>query len=128
MHVENCVENFNMCWKCVEIAKLQPFLPIYVHNSINQSKNSPVKGWRDLSKMSEPIFNPFEIRAKMKTKVQNLTKMSIFHRKICNAPLDALMCPLQIINWHWTLIIDPSWHKYMLYPPPVQTQKLLNQP
>ena len=39
----------------------------------------------------------------MKSKVQNLTKMSICHRtinqkKIWNAPLDALMCPLQIIN------------------------------
>ena len=39
----------------------------------------------------------------MKTKVQNLTKMSICHRtinhkKIWNVPLDALICPLQIIN------------------------------
>ena len=48
-------------------------------------------------------FQPFQITAEMKTKVQNSTKMSICHttvnhRKICNAPLDALMCPLQIIN------------------------------
>ena len=39
----------------------------------------------------------------MKIKVQNLTKMSICHRtinlkKISNVPLDALICPLQIIN------------------------------
>ena len=39
----------------------------------------------------------------MKTKVQNWTKMSICHRtvnhkKIWNVPLDALICPLQIIN------------------------------
>ena len=39
----------------------------------------------------------------MKTKVQNWTNMSIFHRtvshkKIWNAPLDALMFPLQIMN------------------------------
>ena len=39
----------------------------------------------------------------MKTKVQNSTKMAICHttvnhRKICNAPLDYLMCPLQMIN------------------------------
>ena len=39
----------------------------------------------------------------MKTKVQNSTKMSICHRtvnykKIWNVPLDALICPLQIIN------------------------------
>ena len=35
--------------------------------------------------------------------MQNSNKISIchttvYHRKICNAPLDALMCPLQIIN------------------------------
>ena len=46
---------------------------------------------------------PFQIRVEMKTKVQNWTKMSIFHRtvnhkKIWNVPLDALICPLQIIN------------------------------
>ena len=39
----------------------------------------------------------------MKSKVQNLTKMSICHRtinnkKFFNVPSDALMCPLQIIN------------------------------
>ena len=39
----------------------------------------------------------------MKTKVQNWTKVSICHRtvnhkKIWNVPLDALICPLQIIN------------------------------
>ena len=39
----------------------------------------------------------------MKTKVQNSTKMSICHRtvkhkKISNVPLDALMCPLPIMN------------------------------
>ena len=39
----------------------------------------------------------------MKTKVQNWTKMSICHRtvnhkKIWNVPLDALICPLQIIH------------------------------
>ena len=39
----------------------------------------------------------------MKTKVQNWTKMSISHRTvnhkiIWNVPLDALICPLQIIN------------------------------
>ena len=39
----------------------------------------------------------------MKTKVQNSTKMSICYRtvnfkKIWNVPLDALICPLQIIN------------------------------
>ena len=46
---------------------------------------------------------PFQIRLEMKTKVQNWTKMSICHRtvnykKIWNVPLDALICPLQIIN------------------------------
>ena len=46
---------------------------------------------------------PFQIRFEMKTKVQNWSKMSICHRtinhkKISNVPLDALICPLQIIN------------------------------
>ena len=48
-------------------------------------------------------LRPFQIRLEMKTKVQNWTKMSICHRtvnhkKIWNVPLDALICPLQIIN------------------------------
>ena len=45
----------------------------------------------------------FEIVAKMKTKCKIWLKCQFLHRttncrKICNAPLDALMCPLQIIN------------------------------
>ena len=48
-------------------------------------------------------LQPFQIWVEMKTKVQNWTKMSICHRtvshkKIWNVPLDALICPLQIIN------------------------------
>ena len=48
-------------------------------------------------------LRPFQIWLEMKTKVQNWTKMSICHRtvnhkKIWNVPLDALICPLQIIN------------------------------
>ena len=48
-------------------------------------------------------LRPFQIWHEMKTKVQNWTKMSICHRtvnhkKIWNVPLDALICPLQIIN------------------------------
>ena len=48
-------------------------------------------------------LQPFQIRLEMKIKVQNWTKMSIYHRtinhkKIWNVPLDALICPLQIIN------------------------------
>ena len=48
-------------------------------------------------------LQPFQIRLEMKTKVQNLTKMSICHRtvnhkNIWNVPLHALICPLQIIN------------------------------
>ena len=78
-------------------------------------------------------LQPFQIRLEMKIKVQNWTKMSIYHRtvnqkKIWNVPLDALICPLQIINWYWTPIIDPSWSKRMLYPPPIQCRKLLNRP
>ena len=30
-----------------------------------------------------------------------------------------IMCPLQIINWHWTPIIDPSWGKWDVYLPPI---------
>ena len=48
-------------------------------------------------------LQPFQIWLEMKTKVQNWIKMSICHRtishkKIWNVPLDALICPLQIIN------------------------------
>ena len=48
-------------------------------------------------------LQPFQIWVEMNTKVQNWTKMSIYHRivshkKIWNVPLDALICPLQIIN------------------------------
>ena len=51
-------------------------------------------------------LRPFQIQLEMKTKVQNWTKMSICHitinhKKIWNILLDALICPLQIINWHW---------------------------
>ena len=46
---------------------------------------------------------PFEIVVKMKTKCKIWLKCQFSHRttncrKICNAPLDALKCPLQIIN------------------------------
>ena len=76
---------------------------------------------------------PFEIAAKMKTMCKIWLKCQFSHktvncRKICNAPLDALMWPLQIINWQWTLIIDPSWWKCKLYPPIIQCPKLLNLP
>ena len=48
-------------------------------------------------------LQPFEIWLEMKTKVQNSTKMWIYHRtvnlkKMWNGPLDALICPLQVIN------------------------------
>ena len=76
---------------------------------------------------------PFEIAAEIKTKCKIWLKCQFSHRtinhiKICNVPLDALMCPLQIINWHWTPIIDHSWCKCTLYPPPIQCRKLLNWP
>ena len=32
------------------------------------------------------------------------------HQCIWNAPLDGLMCPKQIINWHWTPIISSTLH------------------
>ena len=37
--------------------------------------------------------------------------------EVCNASLDALMFPVQIIKRPWTSIIDPSWCKCMLYSP-----------
>ena len=42
----------------------------------------------------------------------------------CNAPLDGLMCPLQIINWDWIHIIDHFWCKFTLYPPSILCHKL----
>ena len=51
-----------------------------------------------------------------------ICQRTVKQKKIWNVPLDALMCPLQIINWHWTPIIDHSWFNWMLYPPPIQCQ------
>ena len=81
--------------------------PIFVLDSIR-----PYLDWRP-----ERIFDllthlqPFHIRLETKTKEQNWTKMSICHRtvnhkRIWNVPLDALICPLQIIIWHWTLSLN----------------------
>ena len=57
-----------------------------------------------------------------------ICQRTVKQKKISNVPLDALTCPLPIINWHWTPIIDPSWCKCMLYPPPIQCWKLLDRP
>ena len=95
--------------------------------------------WTIFRLSPEKIFDlltdlqPIEIPAKLKTKCKIWLKCQFLHttinrRKILNAPLDALMCPLQIINWQWTLITDPSWCKHMLYPPPIQCRKLLDRP
>ena len=66
---------------------------------------------------------PFEITAEMKTKCKIWLKCQFLHRTINhNAPLDVLICPLQIINWHH------SWCKHTLYPPPIQCPKLLDRP
>ena len=66
---------------------------------------------------------PFEIAAKMKTnckiglKCQFLHR-TVNHRKICNASLDALICPLQIINWQWTLIMTlHGVNAHFIHPP-----------
>ena len=89
--------------------------------------------------ISDSIFDllthlwPFQIWPEMKTKKCKIwLKCKFSHRtvnckKIWNTPLDALLCPLQIINWHWASIIDPSWCKCMLYPPTIQCKKLLDQ-
>ena len=67
---------------------------------------------------SWPIYNPFKLQPKwiQKSKIwlwHQFYYRAINCRKICNVPLalDALMCPLRFINWHWTYIIDPSWCK-----------------
>ena len=69
---------------------------------------------------SWPIYNPFKSQPKWRQKCKiwlwcQFYHRTVNHRKISNAPLDAPMCPLQTINWHWTSIIDPSWCKCMLY-------------
>ena len=51
---------------------------------------------------SWPIYNPFKLQLKLKQckiwlKCQ-FSHRAVNHRKTCNAPIDALMCPLQIIN------------------------------
>ena len=48
-------------------------------------------------------FLTFAITAEMKTKCKiwpkcQFSHRTVNHKKICNVPLDALMCPLQIIN------------------------------
>ena len=78
-------------------------------------------------------FMTLSNHSEMKSKVQIWLWHQFYHRtvncrKICSAPLDALMCSLQIINWLWTSIINPSWCKYTLYAPPIQCQKLLDRP
>ena len=69
-----------------------------------------------------PIYDPFKSQLKWRLKCKiwiwcYFYHRTVNHRKICNAPLDASMCSLQIINWHWTSIINPSWSQCMLYPP-----------
>ena len=71
---------------------------------------------------SWPIYNPFKLQPKWREKCKIWLWHQFYHRtincrKICNTPIDALMCPLQIINWLWTSITNPSWCKQMLYPP-----------
>ena len=105
------------------------FFPVFALDPIRPYLDWALRGFFDLLTHLRPI----EIAAEMKTKCKiwlkcQFSHTTINHRKILNAPLDALMCPLQIINWHWTLIVDPSWCKRMLYPPPIQCRKLLDQP
>ena len=63
----------------------------------------PIRPYLDWALRALTHLWPFQLRLEMKTKVQNWNKMSICHRtinhkKIWNVPLDALICPLQIIN------------------------------
>ena len=79
---------------------------------------------------SWPIYYPFKSQPKLRQKCKIWHWCQFYHkivnrRKICNVQVDAPMCPLQIINWHWTSIIDRSWCKCTLYPPPIQCQNYL---
>ena len=80
-----------------------------------------------------PIYDPFKSQMKWRQMYKfwlwhQFYHRTIIHRKICNAPFDAPMCPLQIIIWHWTSITDPSWlHcKHMLYPSTIPQRKSKN--
>ena len=73
----------------------------------------------------QPIYNPFKFYVKWRLKCKiwlnvNLSKIC-WAEKICNVPLHVVMCPLQIINWHWTGI-NPSWFNWMLCLLSVQCQ------
>ena len=71
----------------------------------------------------------FQIRPEMKTKWESGLWHQFYHKNhqsqfFWNVPLDALMCPLHIINYCWTPIIYPSWCKCTLYPPTIKGWKL----
>ena len=80
---------------------------------------------------SKSIYDPFKFdlkwRPKCKIRLKCQFAIEPSTTKNRNVPLDALMCPLQIINWHWTPIIDPSWCKCTLCLTPIQCWKLLYQ-
>ena len=63
------------------------------------------------------MYNPFKLDLKWWPKckiwLKCLFAIELSTTKNWNIPWGALMCPLQIINWHWTPIMDPSWCKHM---------------
>ena len=96
---------------------------------INQTKNFLSAFWLSAAmctnwyRMKSQAWNPFTLCA------QNFT----FHSNICTecpyfSPLYCLIL-VSSTNHQFTLnpIIDPSWCKHTLYPPPIQFLKLLNQ-
>ena len=89
------------------------FAPVSLQLKILQFSDRPCLNWQLTWYLtSSTHFWPlkFQLKWRQKCKIRQKCQFShrtINHRKLCNAPLDALICPLQIINWQWTLIIDP---------------------
>ena len=97
------------------------FFPIFALDPIRPYLDWTLRGFLT----SLPIYDPFKFNLKWRPKYKIRLKCQfaivlLTTKKIWNVPLDALICPLQIINWHWTPIIDPSWCKCTLYPSPIQ--------
>ena len=81
---------------------------------------------------SQPIYDPFKCDFEWRPKCK--IGLNVNLPKNCQAEKN-FKCTLRCSNvsstnhqWHWTPIIDPSWCKHMLYPPPIQCWKLLNRP
>ena len=79
------------------------------------SQNPTVSRKRSFSHISFDLtthLQHFDIRPKMMTKREIWISHEFCHRKILKHALRyATICTLQITNWHWSSITDPSYHK-----------------